>query len=368
MKDILLKYIENSPYSLEKEWQDMNCEEILAVLGAVADSSEVSQDHSYKIVEIHSYEEALAYKEEAGEWCIIASEDAFDVHTENGCNRFYFCVRDDIKQWPQMAFGKSYPYDNYGLSMIAVCVNSKGELVSVTSRWNWEEDIDNYLDKKHLEELLKVRFKDVFIPASRKSMKILHISDTHGFHPQLTNLPDADVIVHSGDFTFSGSEEEVFDFVNWFCDLPYRHKVFVAGNHDDCLYGCKDFEGLDDNCHYLDGSFVVIDGVKFFGIPMFVQDYVSDGLGTMIESIPDDTEVLVTHCPPLGILDDTDENYFGDARLLEKIKEIKPKLHLFGHIHDKNGVVERGGTTYSNACFVDEHYKAINQPWRLFEI
>ena len=61
-------------------------------------------------------------------------------------------------------------------------------------------------------------------------MKIFHLSDTHGKHRQLGPLPAGDVIVHSGDFTFAGSEEEAFDFINWYCDLPCRHKIFMAGN------------------------------------------------------------------------------------------------------------------------------------------
>ena len=66
-------------------------------------------------------------------------------------------------------------------------------------------------------------------------MKILHLSDTHGQHKNLRSLPEADVIVHSGDFTFAGSEEEAYDFMDWFCNLPYEHKVFIAGNHDMCM-------------------------------------------------------------------------------------------------------------------------------------
>ena len=70
-------------------------------------------------------------------------------------------------------------------------------------------------------------------------MKILHISDTHGKHHQLRDLPEADVVVHTGDITEDGTEEEVKDFIEWFCSLPYKHKIFIAGNHDDCLYGAN---------------------------------------------------------------------------------------------------------------------------------
>jgi 3',5'-cyclic AMP phosphodiesterase CpdA len=81
-------------------------------------------------------------------------------------------------------------------------------------------------------------------------MKILHISDTHGQHHQLTDLPSADIIIHSGDITEDGNEEEAFNFINWFCDLPYKHKIFIAGNHDCCLCGGK-IDGLPNDVHYL---------------------------------------------------------------------------------------------------------------------
>ena len=75
-------------------------------------------------------------------------------------------------------------------------------------------------------------------------MKILQISDTHNRHRQLTNLPEADVIVHCGDFADNGTEEEVLDYLNWYIDLPYKYKIFVTGNHDLCLWDAKDIEDL----------------------------------------------------------------------------------------------------------------------------
>ena len=91
-------------------------------------------------------------------------------------------------------------------------------------------------------------------------MKILHLSDTHGLHHQ------ADVIVHSGDVSNNGTEEEVLDFLNWFIKLPYRHKIFVTGNHDLCLWDAEGIEELPDNVNFLQDKGVEIDGVKFFGI------------------------------------------------------------------------------------------------------
>lgn len=88
---------------------------------------------------------------------------------------------------------------------------------------------------------------------------------------QLTTLPAADVIVHSGDFTLGGSEKEAIEFMQWFCDLPYKHKVFVTGNHDMCMYGADKVEGLPENVHYLCNSSVIIDGIKFYGMLMFME-------------------------------------------------------------------------------------------------
>lgn len=81
-------------------------------------------------------------------------------------------------------------------------------------------------------------------------MKILHLSDTHNCHHRLRDLPEADVVVHSGDFCMVGTEQEALDFLNWFCDLPYKHKIFICGNHDDCLYGAN-IDGLPYNVHQL---------------------------------------------------------------------------------------------------------------------
>ena len=81
----------------------------------------------------------------------------------------------------------------------------------------------------------------------------------------------ADILVHSGDFTMAGTEDEAIDFLEWFIALPYRHKILVAGNHDDCLRG-ESIEGLPDNCHYLDCSGVTIHGITFYGIPLFMED------------------------------------------------------------------------------------------------
>ena len=97
-------------------------------------------------------------------------------------------------------------------------------------------------------------------------MKILHISDTHARHHLLDNLPTADIIVHSGDFTDDGSEDETLGFLNWFIGLPYKYKIFVTGNHDLCLWNADSIEDLPENVFFLQDRGCEIDGIKFFGL------------------------------------------------------------------------------------------------------
>lgn len=192
-------------------------------------------------------------------------------------------------------------------------------------------------------------------------MKILHISDTHGCHRRLTRLPEADVIVHSGDFTMTGTEQEALDFLNWFCDLPYPHKIFICGNHDDCLYGAN-IDGLDPNVYYLCNSGVEIDGLKFYGVPMFMSDCITERQQRNIERIPSDTDILITHSPAYGILDLDDNINYGDEQLLTKILEIHPRLHLFGHIHAQHGIQTADRITYSNGAIMNADYTNLATP------
>lgn len=195
---------------------------------------------------------------------------------------------------------------------------------------------------------------------------ILHLSDTHGQHKNLKSLPEADVIVHSGDFTFAGSEEEAYDFMNWFCNLPYKHKIFIAGNHDMCMYGADHIDGLSRNVHYLYNNSVVIDGIKFYGIPMFMEDCMDGNLDVFINNIPDDTDVLITHMPPKGTCDLANygkgPEHRGNATLAELLKKLHPTCHLFGHEHDAYGKTIKENVIYSNACVVESRYNLINNP------
>lgn len=195
-------------------------------------------------------------------------------------------------------------------------------------------------------------------------MKILHLSDTHGCHRRLIDLPEADIVVHSGDFCMVGSETEAIDFLNWFCDLPYAHKIFICGNHDDCLYGAN-IDGLDSNVHYLCNTGVEINGVKFYGVPMFMGDCVTERQSRNISKIQEGTDVLITHSPAYGILDYDDSINYGDKQLLTKVMELRPKLHLFGHIHRQHSIISMDGITFSNGAIMSDDYTNLQSPFIL---
>lgn len=183
-------------------------------------------------------------------------------------------------------------------------------------------------------------------------MKILQISDTHNKHNELTDLPAADVIVHCGDFTEQGTEEEVLDFLNWFIELPCKHKIFITGNHDLCLWDAENIKDLPDNVHFLQDRSCEIEGIRFFGLAYNHSE----------KFIPNDTDVLVTHEPPVMILDESSGTHWGNAPLRNRVLDVKPRYHLFGHAHDAFGTEKHDSIVFSNAAMLDDNYNIRNKP------
>ena len=184
-------------------------------------------------------------------------------------------------------------------------------------------------------------------------MRIVCISDTHGRHEEL-DLPDGDVLVHAGDF-----DCDPWDFADWLEGLPYRDKIFIGGNHDHCYEPCVPLKV--DNTWYLKDSSASIRGVKFYGSPwtswdewpdMWAFGEFDEKLLPIFAEIPVDTDILVTHTPPYGLLDFCPENqkHFGSTALRLHIQHVRPKVHVFGHIHAASGQTEVAGTTFINAA------------------
>ena len=188
-------------------------------------------------------------------------------------------------------------------------------------------------------------------------MRIVQISDTHSKHHELSPLPDGDVLVHCGDISEHGTEEEVLDFLNWFIEQPHAHKIFVCGNHDICLRQAEGIEDLPNNVHFLQDRGVTIEGVRFFGI----------GYDHKESTIPLETDVVITHEPPLGVLDKTGDITWGNLFLLERVREVSPKYHFFGHAHSAQGVLKKGGIVFSNASLLDDAKALVYKP-KIFEL
>ena len=203
-------------------------------------------------------------------------------------------------------------------------------------------------------------------------MKIVFISDTHGFHESL-ELPKGDMIIHAGDVTKRGKRNQVIDFLDWYSKLDFKHKIFIAGNHD-FHFEKENQEEINNmipkNVTYLNDSGIEIDGLKIWGSP--VQPWFYDWAfnrqrGAEIQKhwdlIPNDLDILITHGPPRGILDLTVRNKSaGCENLLCKIKEVKPKIHIYGHIHEGYGKIEMFGIEFINASVLDVNYRLTNSP------
>lgn len=203
-------------------------------------------------------------------------------------------------------------------------------------------------------------------------MTIVAFSDTHGKHRSLT-LPKGDVLIHAGDVSQSGTKEQVVDFMEWFAGQQHQHKIFIPGNHDFFFEqtGIEEIASLiPSDIIYLNDSGTEIDGVKFWGSPItpWFNDWAFNrSRGAEIKQywdlIPHDTEVLITHGPPFGILDQTIRGTrTGCRELLSRITHLKPKYHIFGHIHEDYGRFTQGATTFMNVSLLDEWYKWKNQP------
>lgn len=208
-------------------------------------------------------------------------------------------------------------------------------------------------------------------------MKLVLISDTHTMHEDLV-LPQGDILIHSGDFTGRGKPYEVEEFFGWLerQSKNFKHVIFIAGNHDMCFeykstWVVNAIKSLPTNVHYLEDSEIIIDGIKFYGSPWQPEFFNwafnlprGKKLEEKWEMIPNDTDVLITHGPPMYILDYTlrDMINVGCLALYNKVIQIKPKLHVFGHIHEGYGVKEQDGTMFVNASSVTARYELINKP------
>jgi Icc-related predicted phosphoesterase len=181
-------------------------------------------------------------------------------------------------------------------------------------------------------------------------------------------LPKGDVLIHAGDFMNAGYDpNEAISFNRWLGQQPFRYRLVCAGNHDRLFQNLPEVaRSLLTNGTYLEESGITIDGLSFWGSP-YTPEFLhwafmyprGDRANAHWDPIPDRLDVLITHGPPYGILDQTEHDgaHLGCEELLGAVKLKKPRLHVFGHIHGGAGHFSDGITQFVNAAYLNESYK-----------
>ncbi len=205
-------------------------------------------------------------------------------------------------------------------------------------------------------------------------MRIVFVSDTHNRLGRI-KVPDGDLLVHCGDFTMRTEAKtleahlgQVERFNQDLGALPHPFKVVVAGNHDTPFESNpEEARALLTNAVYLQDSLIELAGLRIYGSPWqpeyrkwaFNLPRDSEELAAVWRKVPDNIDILVTHGPPKGFLDRAPLwPTLGDALLRDRVLEVRPKIHCFGHVHHSAGVLEHDGITFVNAATHNENYKA----------
>lgn len=219
-------------------------------------------------------------------------------------------------------------------------------------------------------------------------------SDLHGYLPELEG---GDLLIIAGDITASDRIPQWNDFFNWVDKQQYKKKVMVAGNHDGFLKNCATSSDIDDDWYqqmypgegrtieYLCDSGIEFEGLKIWGSPWtkgfsgmnphckaFTLETEKELLAKW-ELIPEDIDILITHSPSNGVLDEVKDyttgriENFGSCSLIKPMVKSGCRLHVFGHIHASYGKFFNpiNGITYVNASHVNEEYEPVNKPIRV---
>lgn len=223
-------------------------------------------------------------------------------------------------------------------------------------------------------------------------MKVMHISDTHTKHVYLTELienSNVDLLIHSGDASNNKvpaiNANELHDFLDWYDSLDcIPNKIYVPGNHDTSLEAGLINKELYSNIIFLINESVNVDGVNIYGSPItptfghnWAYNLARHKTFSAWERIPENTDILVTHGPPKGVLDTTSHfnlEAVGCKNLLNKVRKIQPKYHLFGHLHDEPDNLNYGmrtisgiDTVFMNSSIVNLRHEVVNSP-QIFNI
>lgn len=193
-------------------------------------------------------------------------------------------------------------------------------------------------------------------------MNLAAVSDTHD-HPYDLPYP-VKIIFHAGDLTIDGAWGQLLKAVDELLRQPADHRVIVAGNHDWCVQqrneeARKLFK--EAGIIYLEDEEVTVEGLRIYGSP-YTLEYgayafqLPRARGFAAErkwaQIPEGIDILLTHSPPWGRFDVPfgSNNRVGCADLMVALQRIKPRVHIFGHVHSPGDVVGADGIRYINAA------------------
>ena len=202
-------------------------------------------------------------------------------------------------------------------------------------------------------------------------MRIVVVSDTHGSHEELGIL-SGDLLIHCGDFC-DGFNPNIADIENvdrWFSKQNFDSILCVGGNHD---FVAQDLEASNkpvfQNATYLTDRAITFGGLNIYGAPWVPQldrwayFLFDDELKQKWKLIPENTDILITHTPPLGILDKPRSGMsIGCSFLRAEIENLQLLVHCFGHVHASYGQLNSGNTKFINATVVDSHFVVANKP------
>ena len=216
------------------------------------------------------------------------------------------------------------------------------------------------------------------------------IADLHGHYPKMEG---GDLLIVAGDLTSNDTIPAWKQYYDWLISLKYRKKIYIAGNHDNFLAQCLNSSDADDlgldrgdlNMEYLCDSGTEFEGLKIWGSPWTPWFHginprckAFTGTESTLEAkfslIPDSTDILITHGPPHTIMDEVKRLDFdhksyienvGSKSLSEAVYRINPKLHVFGHIHERYGTFDGLVIKFINCSHVNERYEPVNKPIRV---
>ncbi|XP_055841434.1 UPF0046 protein C25E10.12 [Episyrphus balteatus] len=263
------------------------------------------------------------------------------------------------------------------------------------------------------QRVIKVTMKPPQTTVPFNKARIVCMSDTHSLTPYIKfDIPDGDIFIHAGDFTKCGQLEEVIEFNNWIGNLPHKHKIVIAGNHelsfdstfthpfqnksvsqrtkhsgpsilDDMPTLGNAKENIEDavqtlnirkyltNCQYIEDELTTIYGLNIYGSPWqpeFCKWAFNIPRGREClerwNNIPEGIDILITHTPPVGHGDLCCSGVrAGCVELLSSVQQrIKPKYHVFGHVHEGYGITSDGRIIFVNASTCDINYLPNNPP------